>query len=472
MLLALLTACGGGPQVRGTLAEDGLEAVRYELSVVTPRAVRAQAVGVEAEDFRREVARLARAVGVEARPEEAARRLFPSEREVEFLAQVEDGRIVRMVPLGEVRPPSRAEAELTREYLRWCERTQGGGDCLRLLVDGPVLRGEDRYAVALALALGAVLEETRGALKGMVEPSAVLAMLVWSATVYLLLWLAPEPVSKGLAAALTAGLLAWLGAETVWGLLSGWGRLVEESGRAASFEELEEAGAKYGRVLGENTARVLVMLAAAAVSGTAALANRLPKLPGFAQASVQAEAQTGLRLATVAEVESVAVSGEGTFSLMARAPGSRAGSAATVIRHQGGNRQVLVNGQRWHVPANKSPKAIPKADPMGDQLQAAATRAAQRWGPRELTRPEQDAITAAAARGEHWLARLLERQARGRFVETALRKQFGHLRWSRSGVDAVDPVTGYRYEILSGTESNVALHGQRMATTLFRMITF
>jgi hypothetical protein len=306
----------------------------------------------------------------------------------------------------------------------------------------------------------------------MVEPGAVLAMVVWSVAVYLLLWTVPEPFSKGLAAALTVGLLAWLGAETVWGLLSGWGRLVEEAGRAATFEEVEEAGARYGRVLGENTARVLVMLAAAAVGGTAALASRLPKLPGFAQASVQAEAQTGLRLATVAEVESVAVAGEGTFSLMVRGPGSRAGSAATVIRHQGGNRQVLVNGQRWHVPANKPLKAIPKADPVGDQLQAAATRAAQRWSPQKLTANEQKAITAAMERGEPWVARLLERQARGRFVESELREQFVHLRWSHRGVDAVDPATGYRYEILSGTESNVALHGQRMATTLFRMITF
>jgi hypothetical protein len=60
-----------------------------------------------------------------------------------------------------------------------------------------------------------VLEETRLALRGMVEPAAVLAMVVWSAAVYLLLWTVPEPFSKGLAAALTVGLLAWLGAETV-----------------------------------------------------------------------------------------------------------------------------------------------------------------------------------------------------------------------------------------------------------------
>jgi hypothetical protein len=214
------------------------------------------------------------------------------------------------------------------------------------------------------------------------------------------------------------------------------------------------------------------MLAAAAVAGTAALASRMPWLPGFAQAAVQAEAQTGLRLAAVAEVESVAVAGEGTFTLMARGPGSRTRAGATIIRHQGGNRQVLVNGQRWHVPANKSLKAIPKADPVGDQLQAAATRAAQRWSPLKLRSEEKEAIAQAASRGEHWLARLLERQARGRYVESGLKEQFPKLEWRRHGADAIDPTTGYRYEILSGTKSNLALHGQRMADEFFRMITF
>jgi hypothetical protein len=182
----------------------------------------------------------------------------------------------------------------------------------------------------------------------------------------------------------------------------------------------------------------------------------------------------------VAEVESVAASSEGTFSVLMKSPGSRAGAAAaeseaavtTLIRHQGGNRQVLTNGQRWHVPANKPLKDIPAADPVGDQLQAAATRAAQQWGPHQFKQGELDAITAAAARGEHWLARLLEREARGRFVEQQLVRQFPELRWSKTGIDAVDPRTGCHYEVLSGTASNLALHGKRMASFLFRMIAF
>ncbi|MBZ4422749.1 hypothetical protein K8638_40560 [Myxococcus sp. RHST-1-4] len=99
-------------------------------------------------------------------------------------------------------------------------------------------------------------------------------------------------------------------------------------------------------------------------------------------------------------------------------------------------------------------------------------RTAQRWSARELSFNEQSAIETAAARGDYWLARLLEREARGRFVESRLNAEFPQLRWSKVGVDAVDPRTGCYYEILSGTDSNLALHGQRMAGFLFRMITF
>jgi hypothetical protein len=78
----------------------------------------------------------------------------------------------------------------------------------------------------------------------------------------------------------------------------------------------------------------------------------------------------------------------------------------------------------------------------------------------------------AHEQGRYWLVRLLERQARGRYVEQVLRRQFTQLRWNSKGVDAVDPKTGYRYEVLSGTDSNLALHGRRMAEEFFRLITF
>jgi hypothetical protein len=51
--------------------------------------------------------------------------------------------------------------------------------------------------------------------------------------------------------------------------------------------------------------------------------------------------------------------------------------------------------------------------------------------------------------------------------------QFKHLYDFRlsKGVDVEVP-GGYKYEILSGTDSNLARHGRRMAGEFFRMLTF
>ncbi|NVJ27052.1 MULTISPECIES: hypothetical protein [Myxococcus] len=480
LLLALLTACGGAARVPRTASSEEAADAWYSQRVVPLRVADNEPVELDKEEFTRVVTRLAREVRPGRVSPEVVRQLLAHAPDSEPVSPMGGGRVYRLASV-EVRPETAAEAELKREYLRWCQRTQGGGDCLRLLVDGPVLGSEDRYAVALALAMGSVLEETRHSLRDMADPAAVLALVVWSATLYFVLWALPEPISKGVGAVLTVGLLAWLGVDTVWGLMQGWTRLMEEAGRATTFGELEDAGEAYGKVMGENTARVLVMLVTAAVGvGAGKLSKKMPGLPGYTQAAVQAEAQGGARLATLAEVESVAATSEGTFSILARRPGTQAtvppattgAPVRVLVQHQGGNQQVVVNGQRWHVPAGKPTHAIPKNDPVGDQLQAAALRAAGQWGPNKLSIKETRAIDAALAKGAHWLARLLERQARGRYVEDQLKAQFQQLRWSNRGVDAIDPSTGYRYEILSGTDANLALHGQRMAGFFFRMIGF
>jgi hypothetical protein len=149
-------------------------------------------------------------------------------------------------------------------------------------------------------------------------------------------------------------------------------------------------------------------------------------------------------------------------------------SSSTVLRHRGGNQQVeLGNGERWHLPRGMSAADIPTHDKVGDMLQEAATRAAREWGPHRLTPNEQDAINEALKKGKYWLARLLEREARGRYVHKKVKDQFdGLLKWNHQGVDVVDLRTGLKYELLSGTESNLARHGRRMASEFYRMITF
>jgi len=333
--------------------------------------------------------------------------------------------------------------------------------------------------LALALSLRGVLKETWESLEEVVSPQSLVAMVVWTAGLYLTMWLLPEPTTKLLAAGMTLALLAWLPAATLWELMDGWARLMNEVDRATSFAQVQEASERFSRVMGENTARVLVLVVTAALSGSAVkLSQQLPKLPGFSRAAARAEAQ-GTSLTEVASVEEVAAAGEGTFTLMVRGPRARAvaasearAGATIIIRHHAGNRLVSFLGRRWNVPANRSLKEIPIRDPMGDELEAAAQQIAKKWGPDDLKADEVDAIRQATDQGRYWLARLLERQARGRFVEARMRQRFAQLKWNYKGVDAIDPTTGYRYEVLSGTDSNMALHGRRLADEFFRLITF
>ena len=327
-------------------------------------------------------------------------------------------------------------------------------------------------------------------------------MVVWSVALYGAMWVVPEPTVKAVAATLTVLLVGWLGLDTVWGLIDGWSRMAHAAHEATTFEELRAAGEELGKVLGEDAARALVLGVCTLMGRTLGeVAARVRSLPGYSLAAAQWEAQGGAAVLApevaeetalalegalaqaVAAVEVVATSPrgplavvmlkKGTGSTVIAAPGGR--TATTVIRHRGGNQQVeLSDGERWHLSRGKSVADIPAQDKVGDQLQEAVTRAAKEWGPNRLTTNEKNAIGEALKKGQYWLARLLEREARGRFVQRRVHQQFKHLYdWDLAkGVDVVDPNTGIGYEILSGTESNLARHGRRMAGQFFRMLKF
>jgi hypothetical protein len=488
LLLAWLTACASVPRSpSGNVDpyEAQLAAARYELRVLAPDIGQPEPVEVPPADFHRAMQVLARDLsGPSGQPMETGRWLMEGALQADLLAEVERGRVVRLTPLEEDSPLEAASAvEMKRRYHNLCLQEYGGGDCLGLLTDGPSLTRNDLRTLGLALSLKQVLRETRRALGVMVSPQALVAMIVWTGAFYLLLWLLPEPVSKALAASLTLALLAWLPVHTVWSLMDGWARLVHEVDRATRYEQIEEASERFSRVMGENTARVLVLLVTAALTGSAAkFVAKLPKLPGFERAAAWAEAR-GIKLAEASEVEAVAATEERTFSLMVRHPDGRVTAVAeeataaraavtTIIRHQGGNRQVFLDGQRWHVPARRSIQEIPARDPVGDALQAAAQRVASTWSRNALSREQAAAIKAARAEGKYLDAHLMERRFRGQWVEGMLREQFKALRWNRLGVDAIDPSTGLRYEVLAGTVSNMERHGRRMAEEFFRLITF
>jgi hypothetical protein len=187
-------------------------------------------------------------------------------------------------------------------------------------VDKPFLDGDAKYALAMAIAHSKVLGAMKEELARMVSPQAVVATVVGGLTMYAILLALPEPVSKGVAALMTLGAMAYLGWDTVWRLIDGWLVLMKEVDQATTFDGIYASGEKFGDTMGEKVARAFVMLATVALGNTATgMAATLPKLPGAGQAAVVAEAQLNLRWTApaLAQVESVAITSEGVTLVLA-----------------------------------------------------------------------------------------------------------------------------------------------------------
>ncbi len=334
LLCALLTGCSAS-----TRSVVRLDTGQGEVLVHTPRR-EVEPVTLSEKEFRKAVAHQARAVPVVERPLESARQLFgvPErsgwyryEGRSQRLMASEPGntRNLRLLPEDE---------ELKRQYLLWCGRTWGGGDCLRLLVDKAYLDGDAKYALAMAIAHSKVLGAMKEELARLVSPQAVMATVVGGLTMYAILLALPEPVSKGVAALLTLGAMAYLGWDTVWKLIDGWLVLMKEVDKDSTFEGIYASGDKFGDVMGEKAARAFVMLATVAMGSTASgMAATLPKLPGAGQAAVVAEAQLGQRWTApaLAQVETVAITAEGITVVLAP-------NAVAMAASEGGGGQTSV----------------------------------------------------------------------------------------------------------------------------------
>lgn len=207
---------------------------------------------------------------------------------------------------------------LARSYGSFCERQGTPGDCLGLFKDGPGLAGEDKRDLALALSVNAALEARDTELRGMFSTTQLWTTLSLTLIGYLALVSAPEPVSKGVAAALALLMWGYLGWE-LFDLVRAYFKLWEEAAEASTFAELREAGDRFGKVIGPNSVRILLLLGTAAVGETAALVSKAPTLPGFAQAAGALESHAGIRdvLTAVQDADKVKVAvAEGTFSVV------------------------------------------------------------------------------------------------------------------------------------------------------------
>ncbi|MDY7229297.1 AHH domain-containing protein [Hyalangium rubrum] len=351
--MALMLGCTGSPHVvradRGAAGETLLH---------IPRAVTVQPPPVTREEAIAALRRLAHEVRLTASPRETVERMFQLDALSGDYLYLQRER--KLVPLesGTALQGALTEAEqaLATRYRTWCRGAYGlEGDCLGgALVAGKYLDLQGRYMWALALSKSPVLDEFQKALGEMVSLEAVMQAAMWTVGTLLFLLALPEPVTKLLAAAVTATLVLWIGAATLYTLVTGWFQLMEEVKSATTFEELREAGEKYGKVFSREAARAFAMIAMAALNQTAqGFASKVATLPGSAQVSTRAAAQEGLLLSEVGAVEEAAVTAEG-FRLAlppgAVAMAARGGRGDRTEKHHIGtvaNEKSALRGGPW-----------------------------------------------------------------------------------------------------------------------------
>ncbi|MDY7227327.1 AHH domain-containing protein [Hyalangium rubrum] len=329
-----------------------------ETIVHIPRTATVEPVQVTPEEITQAIRRLAREVRLSGSPRETVEKLFQLDALYgDYLYLLRER---KLVPLDSGTPLegalTRAEQQLVSQYRGWCRSAQGfEGDCLGgALVGGKYLDPQGRYMLAMALSRSPVLEEFEKALGEMVSMRAVMQAAMATVVTLLVLLAMPEPVTKFLAAWATVGLILWVGAKTLDNLITGWFQLMEEVKVATTFEEIREAGERFGKVFSREAAQAFAMMAMALLTHTTkGFAEQVGTLPGSAQVSMQAAGREGLLLSEVGAVESVTVTSEGF--LVALPPGAVAMAArggrgdGTENHHIGtiANKKSTLRGGPW-----------------------------------------------------------------------------------------------------------------------------
>lgn len=342
-IAALLLLASGCSSTRVVMLNTG----RGEPIAFTP--VESDPIEIGQDEFSRAVAQLVLDM-----------RLDVAFREVE-----EDGRRSLLASSGGLVDGARGRS-VPSAYEHICQRQDEPHSCLSMLAGGFSLGPSERRVLALYFALDTVWVGVEDAIRDMVNPAALRAMVTTIIGTALVMLVAPEPITKVIAIALTASLIAYLGTGPVWNLGQGFLRLLDESRDAAGFADLERAGHRFGKVLGDNGARVLVIVALSALGGKSAMAAQGPKMPGFAQAASRAQLEGGFQLsgALAGEVQAISISSAGVLNVTlaptavaAVAMGAGEGAGAAPVVGIGGRIQGDPDGEIHHICTDKNDKS-------------------------------------------------------------------------------------------------------------------
>jgi hypothetical protein len=231
------------------------------------------------------------------------------------------------------------------------------GDAGDTRIEGSYARlgHRDRFALAVGLALTPAVEAASGVLQDF--STHAMSALLTGLSLYLVTLMAPEPISKGLALAMTLFLWGYLGHE-FWGLIASTKQLWDEAKDSSTFHELRGASGRYAQVLGPNTLRILLLLATWKAGARGKEAMQGSGLPGFPQAVRNAATSGRFHLPTAAsEATSVSVA-EGRLVLTLPA-----GSGAVLAMQQQGE-----EGHIHHIATVKNEKSPARGGPWTPRL--------------------------------------------------------------------------------------------------------
>ncbi len=230
---------------------------------------------------------------------------------------------VPLAPLGSLteklrqgQPLEAWERQLWADYLAYLGMK---GDATQVAREDMRPTADDRRDMALRVALAALLPGMADEMGEAFHLQNLFFVVTSAATMYLAMWAIPLPITQLAAVSITLTLLVAFGAQLLAHVISEWSDLVRATARARTFAEVKAAGVGFGRAIGADGARVLLVLASLALGNSlSGTLKHLPRPPGGP--AWMAEVPGGLRV-PVSGVQSITVQGDSFIVTMAAGGG-------------------------------------------------------------------------------------------------------------------------------------------------------
>ena len=226
-----------------------------------------------------------------------------------------------------------------------------------------------RFSMALRMSPQYMEPGAREAAQQLFNDPIFIGSLIAGITIYLALWLAPEPVFTKAAAILTTiGLLSLVAfsVSEIKNLAEAWMQLSADSAEARSLPELEAAAEKFGKAIGASGLRILVALATVLLGKALPTPKPLPPIEGGGGGMVAAGAGGGnVVIARPVTATAVVVKPNGAIIIVTGPAGGMAMTGGGGEGASGGEKRTEKTGagEKKEAPAETQDKTPEKASP-------------------------------------------------------------------------------------------------------------